>query len=145
MVEIPASAVLANQFAKEVDFFSIGTNDLIQYTMAADRMNERVSYLYQPYNPAILRLIKNVIDASHKEGKWTGMCGEAAGDSVMAPLLVGMGLDEFSMSATSVLRVRSLMKRLDTTQLTDLVETAVNVNTSNEENQKLVEDFMQNL
>lgn len=128
MVEIPASAVLANQFAKEVDFFSIGTNDLIQYTMAADRMNERVSYLYQPYNPAILRLIKNVIDASHKEGKWTGMCGEAAGDSVMAPLLVGMGLDEFSMSATSVLRVRSLMKRLDTTQLTDLVETAVNVN-----------------
>ncbi|MGO2830897.1 MAG: phosphoenolpyruvate--protein phosphotransferase [Latilactobacillus curvatus] len=145
MVEIPASAVLANQFAKEVDFFSIGTNDLIQYTMAADRMNERVSYLYQPYNPAILRLIKNVIDASHKEGKWTGMCGEAAGDSVMAPLLVGMGLDEFSMSATSVLRVRSLMKRLDTTQLNDLVETAVNVNTSNEENQKLVEDFMQNL
>ncbi len=145
MVEIPASAVLANQFAKEVDFFSIGTNDLIQYTMAADRMNERVSYLYQPYNPAILRLIKNVIDASHKEGKWTGMCGEAAGDSVMAPLLVGMGLDEFSMSATSVLRVRSLMKRLDTTQLTDLVETAVNVNISNEENQKLVEDFMQNL
>ena len=145
MVEIPASAVLANQFAKEVDFFSIGTNDLIQYTMAADRMNERVSYLYQPYNPAILRLIKNVIDASHKEGKWTGMCGEAAVDSVMAPLLVGMGLDEFSMSATSVLRVRSLMKRLDTTQLTDLVETAVNVNTSNEENQKLVEDFMQNL
>lgn len=142
MVEIPASAVLANQFAKEVDFFSIGTNDLIQYAMAADRMNERVSYLYQPYNPAILRLIKNVIDASHKEGKWTGMCGEAAGDSVMAPLLVGMGLDEFSMSATSVLRVRSLMKRLDTTELTDLVETAVNVNTSNEENQKLVEDFM---
>lgn len=142
MVEIPASAVLANQFAKEVDFFSIGTNDLIQYAMAADRMNERVSYLYQPYNPAILRLIKNVIDASHKEGKWTGMCGEAAGDSIMAPLLVGMGLDEFSMSATSVLRVRSLMKRLDTTELTDLVETAINVNTSNEENQKLVEDFM---
>lgn len=145
MVEIPASAVLANQFAKEVDFFSIGTNDLIQYTMAADRMNERVSYLYQPYNPAILRLIKNVIDASHKEGKWTGMCGEAAGDSIMAPLLVGMGLDEFSMSATSVLRVRSLMKRLDTTELADLVETAVNVNTSNEENQKLVEDYMNQL
>nr|WP_162258692.1 phosphoenolpyruvate--protein phosphotransferase [Latilactobacillus graminis] len=145
MVEIPASAVLADQFAKEVDFFSIGTNDLIQYTMAADRMNERVSYLYQPYNPAILRLIKNVIDASHREGKWTGMCGEAAGDSIMVPLLVGMGLDEFSMSATSVLRVRSLMKRLDTTQLSDLVDTAVNVNTSNEENQHLVEDFMQNL
>ena len=145
MVEIPASAVLANQFAKEVDFFSIGTNDLIQYAMAADRMNERVSYLYQPYNPAILRLIKNVIDASHKEGKWTGMCGEAAGDSIMAPLLVGMGLDEFSMSATSVLRVRSLMKRLDTTELADLVETAVNVNTSNEENQKLVEDYMNQL
>ena len=83
MVEIPSTAVLADQFAKEVDFFSIGTNDLIQYTMAADRMNERVSYLYQPYNPAILRLVKMVIDAAHKEGKWAGMCGEMAGDAML--------------------------------------------------------------
>ena len=82
MIEIPAAAVNAKQFAKEVDFFSIGTNDLIQYTMAADRMNEQVSYLYQPYNPAILSLIKNVIDASHAEGKWTGMCGEMGGDQM---------------------------------------------------------------
>ena len=109
MIEIPAAAMLADQFAKEVDFFSIGTNDLIQYTMAADRMNEQVSYLYQPYNPSILRLINNVIKAAHAEGKWAGMCGEMAGDQQAVPLLVGMGLDEFSMSATSVLRTRSLM------------------------------------
>jgi phosphotransferase system enzyme I (PtsI) len=89
MVEIPSTAVMADVFAKEVDFFSIGTNDLIQYTLAADRMNERVSYLYQPFNPAILRLVKNVIDASHKEGKWTGMCGEMAGDSAIYPSWYG--------------------------------------------------------
>ncbi|WP_059748333.1 phosphoenolpyruvate--protein phosphotransferase, partial [Staphylococcus haemolyticus] len=104
MVEIPSTAALADIFAKEVDFFSIGTNDLIQYTMAADRMSERVSYLYQPYNPAILRLVKQVIEASHKEGKWTGMCGEMAGDETAIPLLLGLGLDEFSMSATSILK-----------------------------------------
>ena len=106
MVEIPSTAALADIFAKEVDFFSIGTNDLIQYTMAADRMSERVSYLYQPYNPAILRLVKQVIEASHKEGKWTGMCGEMAGDETAIPLLLGLGLDEFSMSATSILKAR---------------------------------------
>ncbi|EMI11264.1 phosphoenolpyruvate--protein phosphotransferase [Anoxybacillus gonensis] len=112
MVEIPAAAVLADQFAKEVDFFSIGTNDLIQYTMASDRMNERVSYLYQPYNPAILRLIYNVIEAAHKEGKWVGMCGEMAGEQLAVPILLAFGLDEFSMSATSILRVRSQLKKL---------------------------------
>lgn len=122
MIEIPAAAVLADKFAKEVDFFSVGTNDLIQYTMAADRMNERVSYLYQPYNPSILRLIKNVIDAAHAEGKWAGMCGEMAGDQTAVPLLLGMGLDEFSMSATSILKTRSLMKRLDTTKMAELAE-----------------------
>lgn len=112
MVEIPSTAILAHQFAKEVDFFSIGTNDLIQYTMAADRMNEHVSYLYQPYHPAILQLIKHVIDASHAEGKWTGMCGEMAGDERALPLLLGLGLDEFSMSATSILRTRSTLATL---------------------------------
>ncbi|MBS7181404.1 MAG: phosphoenolpyruvate--protein phosphotransferase [Enterococcus gallinarum] len=122
MIEIPAAAVLADKFAKEVDFFSIGTNDLIQYTMAADRMNEQVSYLYQPYNPSILRLIKNVIDSAHAEGKWAGMCGEMAGDQTAVPLLVGMGLDEFSMSATSVLKTRSLMKRLSTTDMQELAK-----------------------
>ncbi|EUJ31988.1 phosphoenolpyruvate-protein phosphotransferase [Listeria floridensis FSL S10-1187] len=132
MIEIPAAAVLADQFAKEVDFFSIGTNDLIQYTMAADRMNERVSYLYQPYNPSILRLIKNVIDASHKEGKWTGMCGEMAGDQTAIPLLLGMGLDEFSMSASSILKSRSLIKRLDQTKMVELADTALNMATAEE-------------
>ena len=125
MIEIPAAAVIADRFAKEVDFFSIGTNDLIQYTMASDRMNERVSYLYQPYNPAILRLVKNVIDAAHAEGKWAGMCGEMAGDQTAVPLLVGLGLDEFSMSATSILRTRSLMKRLDSTKMEELANKAI--------------------
>ena len=125
MIEIPAAAVLAHKFAKEVDFFSIGTNDLIQYTMAADRMNEQVSYLYQPYNPSILRLINNVIKAAHAEGKWAGMCGEMAGDQTAVPLLVGMGLDEFSMSATSILRTRSLMKKLDTAKMEEYANRAL--------------------
>ncbi|MEG1732139.1 MAG: phosphoenolpyruvate--protein phosphotransferase, partial [Longicatena sp.] len=98
MVEIPAAAVNAENFAKEADFFSIGTNDLIQYTMAADRMSEHVSYLYQPYNPSILRLVNMTIQGAHKEGKWAGMCGEMAGEVYAVPLLLGMGLDEFSMS-----------------------------------------------
>ncbi|MCT2902617.1 phosphoenolpyruvate--protein phosphotransferase [Streptococcus thermophilus] len=125
MIEIPAAAMLADQFAKEVDFFSIGTNDLIQYTMTADRMNEQVSYLYQPYNPSILRLINNVIKAAHAEGKWAGMCGEMAGDQTAVPLLVGMGLDEFSMSATSILRTRSLMKKLDTAKMEEYANRAL--------------------
>lgn len=125
MIEIPAAAILADRFAKEVDFFSIGTNDLIQYTMAADRMNEQVSYLYQPYNPSILRLIKNVVDAAHAEGKWAGMCGEMAGDQTAVPLLMGIGLDEFSMSATSILKTRSLMKTLDTSKMKELANRAL--------------------
>ncbi|WP_338232140.1 phosphoenolpyruvate--protein phosphotransferase [Companilactobacillus muriivasis] len=142
MMEVPAAAVLADQFAKEVDFFSIGTNDLIQYTMAADRGNEHVSYLYQPYNPSILRLIKHVIESAHKEGKWAGMCGEAAGDNTMLPLLLSMGLDEYSMSATSVLRVRSLMKKLSTKDLATLADRAVNESITNEDNKKLVEEYL---
>lgn len=142
MMEVPAAAVLADQFAKEVDFFSIGTNDLIQYTMAADRGNEHVSYLYQPYNPSILRLIKHVIESAHKEGKWAGMCGEAAGDNTMLPLLLSMGLDEYSMSATSVLRVRSLMKKLSTKDLATLANRAVNESITNEDNKKLVEEYL---
>ena len=126
MIEIPAAAVLAHQFAKEVDFFSIGTNDLIQYTMAADRMNERVSYLYQPYNPSILTLIKHVIDSAHKEGKWAGMCGEMAGDQTAVPLLVGLGLDEFSMSASSVLKTRSLISKLTLSDMQALADKAIN-------------------
>lgn len=141
MIEIPAAAVIADKFAKEVDFFSVGTNDLIQYTMAADRMNERVSYLYQPYNPAILRLLKNVIDAAHAEGKWAGMCGEMAGDQTAVPLLVGLGLDEFSMSATSILKTRSLMKRLDTTKMAELADKAINDCDTADEVVALVEEY----
>ncbi|MBO0449910.1 phosphoenolpyruvate--protein phosphotransferase [Enterococcus sp. MJM12] len=140
MIEIPAAAVLADKFAKEVDFFSIGTNDLIQYTMAADRMNERVSYLYQPYNPSILRLIKNVIDSAHAEGKWAGMCGEMAGDQTAVPILMGMGLDEFSMSATSILKTRSLMKRLSTEDMKVLADKALNDCDTMEEVIELVEE-----
>ena len=140
MVEIPSTAVIADIFAKEVDFFSIGTNDLIQYTMAADRMSEKVSYLYQPYNPAILRLVKNVIEASHKEGKWTGMCGEMAGDSLAIPLLLGMGLDEFSMSATSILQARSQIKNLTLGEMKELVEKAVMCATT-EEVLALIEEY----
>ncbi len=112
MMEIPAAAVLADRFAKEADFFSIGTNDLIQYTMAADRMNEHVSYLYQPLNPSLLRLIAHVIDAAHQEGHWVGMCGEMAGDPTAIPVLLALGLDEFSMSATSILPARSRLLKL---------------------------------
>ncbi|HEI7212514.1 TPA: phosphoenolpyruvate--protein phosphotransferase [Staphylococcus aureus] len=132
MVEIPVTAALADVFAKEVDFFSIGTNDLIQYTLAADRMSERVSYLYQPYNPSILRLVKQVIEASHKEGKWTGMCGEMAGDETAIPLLLGLGLDEFSMSATSILKARRQINGLSKNEMTELANRAVDCATQEE-------------
>lgn len=132
MVEIPATAALADVFAKEVDFFSIGTNDLIQYTLAADRMSERVSYLYQPYNPSILSLVKQVIEASHKEGKWTGMCGEMAGDETAIPLLLGLGLDEFSMSATSILKARRQINGLSKNEMTELANRAVDCATQEE-------------
>ena len=132
MVEIPSTAVLADQFAKEVDFFSIGTNDLIQYTMAADRMNQRVSYLYQPYNPSILRLVKMVIDAAHAEGKWAGMCGEMAGDETAIPVLLGLGLDEFSMSATSILKARSLIRNLKKSDMEKLAQEVLNMQTTDQ-------------
>lgn len=132
MVEIPSTAVLADQFAKEVDFFSIGTNDLIQYTMAADRMNERVSYLYQPFNPSILRLVRMVIDAAHKEGRWVGMCGEMAGDATAIPILVGLGLDEFSMSASSILPARSLISKLSKADAQKLAAQALDCRTAKE-------------
>ncbi len=125
MIEIPAAAVLADQLAKEADFFSIGTNDLIQYSMAADRMSQPVSYLYQPLNPSVLRLIKMAIDGAHKEGKWCGMCGEMAGDELAAPILLGLGLDEFSMSATSILPARKIINSLSYAKMKELAEKAV--------------------
>ncbi|WP_085522557.1 phosphoenolpyruvate--protein phosphotransferase [Tuberibacillus sp. Marseille-P3662] len=130
MVEIPSTAAMADIFAKEVDFFSIGTNDLIQYTLAADRMNEHVSYLYQPFNPAILRLIDRVIQAAHAEGKWAGMCGEMAGEEKAVPLLLALGLDEFSMSATSVLPARSQLRGLNREDAAKHRDTILNMGTT---------------
>ena len=109
MIEVPSAAVISDVLAKHVDFFSIGTNDLIQYTLAADRMSEKVSYLYNPMHPAVLRLIKMTIDGAHKHGKWVGMCGEMAGDEAAIPTLVEYGLDEFSMSATSILNAKKII------------------------------------
>ncbi|GGA77449.1 phosphoenolpyruvate--protein phosphotransferase [Ornithinibacillus halotolerans] len=132
MVEIPSTAVIAKQFAKEVDFFSIGTNDLIQYTMAADRMNEQVSYLYQPYHPAILNLVNNVIEAAHSEGKWAGMCGEMAGDPIAIPILLGLGLDEFSMSATSILPARTQLKGISKKEMASYKDKLLSMSTAEE-------------
>lgn len=132
MVETPAVAILADVFAKEVDFFSIGSNDLIQYTMAADRMNEHVSYLYQPYNPSILRFIKMIIDAAHKEGKMVGMCGEMARDETAIPILLVMGLDEFSMSASSILRTRSQIQKLSKVTLENQIDHILSLSTAEE-------------
>lgn len=142
MVEIPSTAILAEQFAKEVDFFSIGTNDLIQYTFAADRMNQNVSYLYQPLHPAILNLVKMVIDASHKEGKWTGMCGEMAGEPTAVPLLLGLGLDEFSMSPSSILPARSQVRNLKKTEMEKLAIQALQL-PSSEDVKQLVDSITQ--
>ena len=132
MIEIPAAALNADHFAKEVDFFSIGTNDLIQYTMAADRMNTSVAYLYQPYHPSILRLVNMVIKAAKREGKWSGMCGEMAGDPIAIPLLVGMGLNEFSMSAGAVLPSRELIGHLSKEKWSSLVEEVLLMGTQEE-------------
>lgn len=143
MIEVPSAAVIAKQFAKEVDFFSIGTNDLIGYTFAADRMNEKVSYLYQPFNPSILNLVANVIQASHNEGKWTGMCGEMAGEALAIPLLFGLGLDEFSMSATSVLNARSIIRSLDKEQCQKIAQQALELSTEEEVLELMKSNFPQ--
>ncbi|MDO5071450.1 MAG: phosphoenolpyruvate-protein phosphotransferase PtsI [Pasteurella multocida] len=141
MVETPSAAVNAKFLAKEVDFFSIGTNDLTQYTLAVDRGNELISHLYNPMSPSVLSLIKQVIDASHAEGKWTGMCGELAGDEKAAVLLLGMGLDEFSMSAISVPRIKKLIRNVNYEDTKALAMKALQQPTAVEIEQ-LVEDFL---
>ncbi|MCW7547452.1 phosphoenolpyruvate-protein phosphotransferase PtsI [Photorhabdus sp. APURE] len=130
MVETPASAVIAHHLAKEVDFFSIGTNDLTQYTLAVDRGNELISHLYNPMLPAVLSLIKQTIDASHAEGKWTGMCGELAGDERATLLLLGMGLDEFSMSAISIPRIKKIIRNTRYEDAKALAEQALSQSTA---------------
>lgn len=141
MVETPSAAVNAKFLAKEVDFFSIGTNDLTQYTLAVDRGNEMISHLYNPMSPSVLGLIKQVIDASHAEGKWTGMCGELAGDERATLLLLGMGLDEFSMSAISVPRIKKLIRNVNYADAKALAEKALQVPTAAEIEQ-LVDEFL---
>ncbi|MDC9597107.1 phosphoenolpyruvate-protein phosphotransferase PtsI [Xenorhabdus anantnagensis] len=132
MVETPAAATIAKHLAKEVDFFSIGTNDLTQYTLAVDRGNELISHLYNPMSPAVLSLIKQVIDASHAEGKWTGMCGELAGDERATLLLLGMGLDEFSMSAISIPRIKKIIRNTTYDDVKALAEQALTQPTAQE-------------
>ena len=132
MIEIPSAAIMSDIFAKQVDFFSIGTNDLIQYTCAVDRMNEKIHHLYQPFNPGVLRLIKMVIDNGHKEGIWVGMCGEMAGDKKMIPILLGMGLDEFSMSPTSILPARRLIQSLHYDVVKKLADEVLSMGTADE-------------
>ncbi|OCG07093.1 phosphoenolpyruvate--protein phosphotransferase [Gilliamella sp. wkB178] len=132
MIETPSAAVIARHLAKEVDFFSIGTNDLTQYTLAVDRGNELISHLYNPLAPSVLTLIKNVIDASHQEGKWTGMCGELAGDERATILLLGMGLDEFSMSAVSIPKIKKLIRNTTYADAKKLADTALEKATAKE-------------
>ena len=132
MVETPAAATIARHLAKEVDFFSIGTNDLTQYTLAVDRGNDMISHLYQPMSPSVLNLIKQVIDASHAEGKWTGMCGQLAGDERATLLLLGMGLDEFSMSAISIPRIKKIIRNTNFEDAKVLAEQALAQPTTDE-------------
>ncbi|MGB9779892.1 phosphoenolpyruvate--protein phosphotransferase [Caldanaerobacter sp.] len=132
MVEIPSAALTADILAKEVDFFSIGTNDLTQYTLAVDRMNEHVKEYYQPFHPAILRLVKMVIDAAHKEGKFAAMCGEMAGDPLAAVILLGLGLDEFSMSATSIPEIKNIIRNVEYEKAKEIAEKALNMSEARE-------------
>ncbi|WP_158120460.1 phosphoenolpyruvate-protein phosphotransferase PtsI [Vibrio metoecus] len=132
MVETPAAAAIAHHLAKEVSFFSIGTNDLTQYTLAVDRGNEMISHLYNPLSPAVLTVIKQVIDASHAEGKWTGMCGELAGDERATLLLLGMGLDEFSMSGISIPKVKKVIRNTNYAEIKAMAEEALSLPTAAE-------------
>lgn len=141
MIEIPAAVLVSDQLAKEADFFSIGTNDLVQYTMAADRMNEKISHLTQPMNPSVLRLIRMVIENAHAEGKWVGMCGEMAGRLDAIPLLLGLGLDEFSMSASSVLPARVLLSKISQAEAKEVAKKALEMETEEQIMQFVLSSF----
>lgn len=137
MIEIPSAAIISDLLAREVDFFSIGTNDLIQYTLAVDRMNSKLSHLYSQYHPAMLRLIKGIIENAHKAGIWCGMCGEAAGDPKLIPIFLGMGLDEFSMNSPSILKTRYIIRNLNKNEMEKIAEKTLNMETAVE-----VEDYL---
>ena len=141
MIEVPSAAVISDVLAKHVDFFSIGTNDLIQYTCAVDRMNQKISYLYNQFNPAVLRLIKMVIENAHKEGKWSGMCGESAGDQRMIPILLGFGLDEFSMSPISILPARKLINSVSEADMKAFADKVLELGTAKEIEEFISETF----
>ena len=132
MIEVPAAAVISPILAKYVDFFSIGTNDLCQYTLAVDRMNEAIGSLYQPLHPGVLRLIKHVIDASHEHGKFTGMCGELAGDPVATMILLGLGLDEFSMTASSIPLIKNILRSVSKAECEEVANKALTMDTAEE-------------
>jgi len=137
MIEIPSAAIISDLLAKHVDFFSIGTNDLIQYTLAVDRMNSKLAHLYSQYHPALLRLIKSIIENAHKAGIWVGMCGEAAGDPKLIPIFLGMGLDEFSMNSPAILNSRYIIRKLIKKEMEQVAE-----NTLDMENAVEVEDYL---
>jgi phosphotransferase system enzyme I (PtsI) len=132
MIEIPSAAISANVLAREADFFSIGTNDLIQYALAVDRVNEKIAHLYEPTHPAILRLLKMIADAAHANNIWVGVCGEMAGDIALIPLLLGLGMDELSASATLVPQVKRAVQSLAIPECRELVEVALNLDTASE-------------
>jgi len=132
MIEIPSAALIADTLAKRVKFFSIGSNDLIQYTLAADRTNERVSHLYEPTHPAILRLIKMTVDAAHANGIWAGVCGEIGGDPVLTPLLVGLGVDELSAAPAVIDQVKYVIRRLKLSEAVKLAEFALSCDSPSE-------------
>src|SRR5256885_4438726 len=125
MIEIPSAALGADALAKRCKFFSIGTNDLIQYSLAIDRLNEKIAHLYEPTNPAILRLIKMTVDAAHKHGIWVGVCGEMAGDPVLTPLLLGLGVDELSVAPPTLLRFKFLIRPLKISEARELADSAL--------------------
>ncbi|MPM48687.1 Phosphoenolpyruvate-protein phosphotransferase [bioreactor metagenome] len=130
MIEVPSAAILASHFAKVVDFFSIGTNDLTQYTIAVDRTNERVANLASPFNPAVITLIERTISAAHKEGKWVGLCGEMAGDPLATPLLLGLGLDEFSMASKSVPEIKEKIRNLSVQECQAIAQHVLSLGTT---------------
>src|SRR6266702_476635 len=132
MIEIPSAAISADLLAREVNFFSIGTNDLIQYALAVDRVNERIAHLYQPTHPAVLRLLKMIADAAHANNSWVGVCGEMAGDVALIPLLRGLGADGLSAGATLVPRVKRAVQRLAIPECRQLVEEALKLRTPSE-------------